>query len=409
MEANLYPRNLKGLDLSFTEAIYAIAFGLEEELHAKGKAEIFVELDLTPEQMADNVEKTLAAMYSHLNKYALRRVLGDLDASQDAEIFGEFYTLESCFEHACKELANGVSSDAWSRAKYHYLLLGGQPLWVEPIAVQPKQAVDDLTLRERIALLTAEVQFYSERCHRALGQLQELAAIVEAQESATTSDVALEDVPANSAVTVIDGIYWPYRSAEVLRKLKLTETEKIVEFFGDFQNFVNAKSITLMEWLVITTILRNKKLLYAPDDVVTMETLINDLDFPLRMKKRLQYPAGIKDVEDLIVYFADGAADGWYRLQKVRQFGQKSFEAIIQKFTTSNFVLEDSWCYVTDISPVGALDFSKGVRSDLQYYQIQTVGQLQAACQDRHRFTGLRYMDKELYDIATAHLDRYGF
>ena len=96
MEVNLYPRNLKELDLSFTEAIYAIAFGLEEELHAKGKAEVFAELDLTPEQMADNVEKTLAVMYSHLNKYALRRVLGDLDASQDAEIFGAFYTLESC-------------------------------------------------------------------------------------------------------------------------------------------------------------------------------------------------------------------------------------------------------------------------------------------------------------------------
>ncbi len=406
MEVNLYPRNLKELDLSFTEAIYAIAFGLEEELHAKGKAEVFAELDLTPEQMADNVEKTLVVMYSHLNKYALRRVLGDLDASQDAEIFGEFYTLELCFEHACKELANGVSSDAWSRAKYHYLLLGGQPLWVEPIAVQPKQAVDDLTLRERIALLTAEVQFYSERCHCALEQLQTLAAIVEAQESSTTSDIALEDVPTNSAV--IDGIYWPYRSAEVLRKLKLTETEKIVEFFGDFQNFVNAKSITLMEWLVITTILRNKKLLHATGNTVIMTDQVADSSFSIRTKKCL-VRARIQDIEDMIAYFADGAETGWHRLRNIRQLGRKSLEDIIQRLMALDFTLEDSWCYVTDISPVGALDFSKGVRSDLQYYQIQTVGQLQAACQDRHRFTGLRYVDKELYDIATAHLDRYGF
>lgn len=36
-EMQLYPENLRGLNLSFEESIFAIAFGLEDEIRAYGK------------------------------------------------------------------------------------------------------------------------------------------------------------------------------------------------------------------------------------------------------------------------------------------------------------------------------------------------------------------------------------
>lgn len=405
MEEILYPENLKGLDLDFTESIYAIVFGLEDELHEKDRAEVFAGLGLAPEQMAKNVKKVLDAMHHHLSEYALYRVLGDLDASQDEQKFGQRWTLASSFEAAYAVLKGGGTSYSWSRANFHYILLGGQLPWGSTTTAQLKQTVNNESLHERIEQLTAEVEFYAERCSRALEQLQALAAIIEDQESAA-SNAALENVPANSAV--IDGIYWPYRSAEVLRKLGLTKTEEIVSFFGDFRKFLGAKDITLMEWSVITTILRKKEFLPATGDTVVIERLIDDFEFSIRTRNCLMR-AGIKDVEDVMFLFADGAEDGLGTLTRVRNLGRKSYEEIIQKLMTLDFTLEDSWCYVTDISPVGALDFSKGERQALYYYEIQTVGQLYAACQDQNRFSGLRYIDNGLYKVAIKHLDRYGF
>ncbi len=405
MEEILYPENLKGLDLNFAEAIYAITFCLEDELHEKDKAEVFAGLGLTPEQMAKNAEKVLDAMYHHLNSYALCRVLGDLDASQDEQKFGQRWTLASSFEAAYADLKGGGTSDPWRRANFRYILLGGQSPWGSTTTAQLGQTVNDASLRERIEQLTAEVEFYAERCSRALEQLQTLTAVIEDQESAA-SNAALENVPANSAV--IDGIYWPYRSAEVLRKLSLTKIEEIVEFFGDFRKFLGAKDITLMEWSVITTILRKKELLPATGNTVVIERLIDDFEFSVRTRNCLTR-AGIKDVEGVMFLFADGAEDGLGTLMRVRNLGRKSYEEIIQKLMTLDFTLEDSWCYVTDISPVGALDFSKGERQALCYYKIQTVGQLYTACQDQNRFSGLRYIDNELYKVAIKHLDRYGF
>jgi len=398
MEASLYPRNLEELDLSFEEKIYAITFSLEDELHAKGKAEVFVELSLTPEQMAECVEEVLDKMDGS-DVYALRRVLGDLDEARDNEFFHRYHTLKECFESAYRILKKERASTFYPRKRLRYLLLGNQPLWTTATTVRLKQAANDMTLREQIEQLTAEVQFYAERCNRALEQLQTLAAAVEAQESA--------DVLENAVV--IDGIYWPYRSAEVLRELGLTEIEKITEFFGDFRNFVKAKDITLMEWSVITTVLREKELLHATGNKVTLGTLVDDFDFSIRTRNCLDRAGIKKDVEDLMLCFADGAEDGWDRLLKTRNLGRKSFEEIIQELRTQDFVLKDNWCYVTNASPVGALDFDRNERLALLYYKIQTVEQLYTACQDQNRFTGLRYVDNELYKAAITHLNRYGF
>ncbi len=38
-----------------------------------------------------------------------------------------------------------------------------------------------------------------------------------------------------------------------------------------------------------------------------------------------------------------------------------------------------------------------------------TVGELLVACQDENRFTGLRYVDQDLYKRAMIQLKTYGF
>ncbi len=132
MEANLYPNSLEGLGLTFVETIFAIAFGLEDALHAECKTEVFAELGLTPEQMKENVEKTLKEL-CYTESYALCRVLGDMDASRDSEVF-KLWTLERCFNDALKRLRGVGGSDLFWRAirpkkKLRYTLLGGRSLW----------------------------------------------------------------------------------------------------------------------------------------------------------------------------------------------------------------------------------------------------------------------------------------
>ena len=59
MVISLYPENLKGLDLSFDESIYAIAFGLQDEIRAHGKEAVFNELGMSAEKMHERVEYCL--------------------------------------------------------------------------------------------------------------------------------------------------------------------------------------------------------------------------------------------------------------------------------------------------------------------------------------------------------------
>ena len=232
--------------------------------------------------------------------------------------------------------------------------------------------------------------------------------MVETQ-SPTVGDTVQKEASANSVV--IEGIYWPYRSAKVLHELGLTEIAEIVEFFSNFQNFVEAQKLTLMEWSAITTIMRKQGLIQEASngDTVTMETQISDLGLSVRARNGLIRAIHNGDVEDIMLHFADGSKEGWCQLQMTRRLGQKTIDEIIHRFSVLDFELGDDWCYVTDASPVGALDFGRGERLFLQGYQIQTVGQLCAACQDQNRFSGLRYIDNELYEVAIEHLNKYGF
>lgn len=400
MEKDLYPSSLQGLELNFEEAIYTVTFNLGNEIRQKGKEAVFAELELTPEQMRRRVERALNLL-GEKRSHALRRVFGNVDATVDSKIFTGCWTLVDCFHEACNILATESEAYYWqSSESLHCILAGEQLPWKTASVIRPGQAPEGESLRKRIADLEAEVRFYTEKYNRALEQLQILAKEIESYEQ--TSNATEEAIPTKP------GIHWPYRSAEVLRELGLTETEQIVEFFGDFDNFVNAKDVTLLEWSVITVILRRKGLLEPAGNVVKLETPIADLDLSIRTRNCL-IRAHINRIDDFISLFSIGAELGWDRLRRVRNLGRMSFEEVVHKLSTLDFELTDGWCYLTDNSPAKALDFDKGSQQSLDRCQIRTVGQLRVACQEQNRFRGLRYIDKDLHKAAIAHLEKYGF
>lgn len=58
LDPSLYFATLKGRGLTFEESVYAIAFGLEEEIQQKGKEAVFSELPCR-ERMPENIKLTL--------------------------------------------------------------------------------------------------------------------------------------------------------------------------------------------------------------------------------------------------------------------------------------------------------------------------------------------------------------
>lgn len=163
-----------------------------------------------------------------------------------------------------------------------------------------------------------------------------------------------------------------------------------------------------MEWAAITSILREKNLLQPARNVVTMETPVYNFGLSKRVQRCL-IRAGISNTRELMAYFANGAEDRWSKIRKVQTLGRKTFDSIVQWFSTCDFALEGSWCYVTTASPIEALDPTRETLQAFRSYQIKTVGQLYAACQDQNRFSGLRHLDNKLYIVATIYLSQYGF
>lgn len=194
----------------------------------------------------------------------------------------------------------------------------------------------------------------------------------------------------------------------MLHELGLTERNDIVEFFCDFGHFVQAEDITLLEWLVITTILRKEELLQGNTITANMRNSIRDLSLSIRTQNCL-LRGGVESVADLVSMFSDGADYGCMKMRRIRNLGKRSFDEIIQGIAILDLGLKDDWCYVADDSPVGALDFDRRGRDALKDCRLRTVGQLYAACQDQNRFSGLRYVDYDLYMVALSRLKRYGF
>ena len=93
MVISLYPENLKGLDLSFDESIYAIAFGLQDEIREYGKEAVFNQLGMSAEKMHERVEYCLGKKMYDGYANALRLVLnGNNAAHVDVERLAETFT-----------------------------------------------------------------------------------------------------------------------------------------------------------------------------------------------------------------------------------------------------------------------------------------------------------------------------
>lgn len=203
MEAKiLYPENLEGLELSFVETIYVIAFELEDEIRSKGKVEVFAELDLMPQQMSESVEKAFSQMHN-LRSYALRLVLGDdVNVSSNTDKFNAFDTLESCFENAIREL----------KSRNMRVILAGNRLRIAltpPTVVQPRPT-SNVALREQVEQLMAEVQLYAEKCGQTLKQLQALVVEIEGQDY--ESEGLRIDKSMAMDTAMVGGIRWPYQT-----------------------------------------------------------------------------------------------------------------------------------------------------------------------------------------------------
>lgn len=127
---------------------------------------------------------------------------------------------------------------------------------------------------------------------------------------------------------------------------------------------------------------------------------------------------GSDTVEGLMRIFAEGAKKSWQRIDSIRNFGTGCKAHLIDVIKSWTIEIPPELCYPTLESPVAALDWCDAVlcgerwldaQKQLEYYAIDTIGKLIAACEDEDRISGLRYIDADLYNVAIKRLRRYDF
>lgn len=267
--------------------------------------------------------------------------------------------------------------------------------------------------KEQIRQLMAEMQLYVDKANQVLRQLQALTDEVEEAEI-TSTDASSANAP-NS--TTIGGICWPYRSAEILRRLGLTEIDQITNYFKQSQMpkcLATWRDKTLMEWAVITSILRKHNLFETTGwcmlDGVKYWCLSKRAENVLTMN-------GIYDGYDFMSLCADGVRECESNLLMLRGCGKKVCEEIMAKIPEVDFILDDNLCYITDTSPVVALDFGRciwygrhmtTVHRKLSEYNIATVGELREACRVWEYADETKRISKDLYTAALIQLEKHG-
>lgn len=413
-EIELYPKELMGLNLNFTEAIYAITFGLEEEIRDRGKEAVFAEFDLSPGEMKEGVDNCLETLLSSGESYALHRVLGGINtAVDDAKTFGEFGSLEDYFSDAVKKLCSTTVS-TWKSSISSWGVGLANPRWLLVKKKKPEvkscvnndqpEAGNVGQLYAELQQLAAEAKMYEEKRNSALTRMAELIQQIQ-QRNDTMEDVLQETVMLDLESRV-EQINWPCRSREILRELQLNTLGEVVEYFGNFENFVDG-DLTLLEWAVMTSILHKKKLL--PDcQEVALDDSIDEIFLSARTYNCLKR-AGINDIGDIVKYFADGAEAGLMSILEVRYMGRRSYEDFLQGLSEITIKLDDATCFPTTSSPIQALDFNCEMQGRLRCcYGFDTVGELLNIYHDTNRFTGLQYVDPELYQVTQWRLEKYG-
>ncbi len=410
MEINLFPEEMKGLNLAtFSERIVTVAFGLTDEIRLKGKEAVFAQFPC-PEQMAKNAEKTLDEMYE-VCAYALRRVFGDLGPENDERVLSaRSRTLDSCFRQALSLLSGKVLGE--SGGIYRRALIGDSVPWkCDSGAMADGVKLDVAELGTRVEQLMSDVRFYDQKRDEALAEIRALLTEIKAQDNLPKLPDGTDALEARKvdALGSITQIHWPYRSQQILWNAGMKSLTDAAQYFGDFWNFAQKeKTMTLWEWAVIVAILRREGVLPEAEHKAWLESEVTCLMLGTRTKNSL-HRAKIVNIQDLMSFFAEGPDAGWEKMQRVRGAGSCSIREMVETLCDYEIVIPDELCFPTLMSGVLALDFDQMMMVRLKKYQIMTVGELLVACQDENRFTGLRYVDQDLYKRAMIQLKTYGF
>jgi len=429
-EITTYVKELGGLDLTFEECVYAIAFQLEDDLHLRGKEEVFSELPCLG-QLSEKVQKVLGGEQSYT--YALRKVLGFPTLDSGAAKFEREWKgdLEGCFARAMHYLRYG---EKWKNYCPRLTLVGDLPGWGRFAPINDAQALSDknttaVRLRmtnlpdiyAKLEALTKEVQFYNKRRDQALAEIENLLKDIKQRDelSKVTSMGALMDAPQGARVVLqgpISQICWGYRSLQILREMGISTLAEAVEHFSNFDNFVKADEITFWEWAVINATLQREGLIKAEQDAkVRINDKIEDLpelgspsSINVRTRNALRR-ASINNVQDIAYCFADGAEAGWYALLKARGLGKACMDHLVKVMGAWAFTIPLELCAPTGNSSIKALDFDRDTVKVLDDCKIETISDLIAACEDTNRFCGLRYLSPHKYGTAVTQLKKYGF
>lgn len=379
-----------------------------------------MELGMTEEKMRERVDECLKENFSVRGVYALRRVLGDLDSSEKDEemLWGPWKKGDFDSTRALKdEFGTAINILRTVEGKYHirncrYILTkdGGVARHdglknIDP--VEEGEATE--SLYAQVQQLLDEVRAYDAKRAQMLERIENLMTKIQQRKDCPAYFGKPKTV--TQAIEVegaAEQIRWPYRSQQVLQRLRLTKIDEIVDYFQNFDNFVTARNITLWEWWVITTILRQKGLLLQSDYPVHLDDEIDDLELSVRTYNCLKR-AGIRDMDDLAVYFCYGMKDGWQEIGRVRNLGERSQEELKRRLSEVAVELSDTACFPTAESRVWTLDFDRVDRQKLWHYGLKTIGELAMACRDENRFRGLKYIDFRLYSDAVTQLRVYGF
>lgn len=316
-------KKLDGLELSFEESVYVIAFDLADEIREKGKEAVFSELPCR-ENMTENAQKVMESL-SDDNIYALRRALGGERNEEIEAMFAtsEWSSFDLSLEWAIKNLLG---------SRKLITLVGGMISGAESVNDSSRNthlsSFDAEDLSAQLQQLMEEVRFYNERRDQALARIETLLSEIK-ERSDASKNLAVEtmvDTLQDISADPIAKIHWPYRSLQVLRELELTDLENVIEYFSDFDNFVDSKKMTLWEWNVIVATLRREGLLSADKTVkVDLDTAVWDLFYScsssggtVMRTKNCLCCGGISNVQELNTFFACGAREGWRRLQEIR-------------------------------------------------------------------------------------------
>lgn len=367
-EKDVYPKALEGLDLSFEESIYAIAFELEDEIRERGKDAVFSDLSMTPEEMQSSVGYCLDEVMYRERAYALRRILGCPGYSgSNGWMLTEHTSVADVFPGAVEDLKSTDASGRQYRRKSNYR-----------------------------ALLTRDKRMSFSVGHGAV--------VVDLKADKMNEKVVMQVQQRGDRSQV----RWPYRSAQLLQELGLNTLDEVVDYFRDFEGFVDGRNgITLMEWLVVLSVLRMAGLLPEDSNTCGLDDSIDELQLSMRISNCLKR-AEIMTIADLVVMFANGSDAGWRLVLDVKYLGKISCRELVRCLGKASIDLSYDFCFPTVVSDVRALDFDHDGRRRLVDCGISTVGELLLAYRSEHRFFGLRQVDEELYWAAQEHLKRYG-